>query len=63
MNTKIRQLFNRAVTDEGFREQLFSNLHEVLQTQGIEQYLAHEIEARQPQTLQALAEVLQTLED
>ena len=62
-NPTLRQLFNQAVTDLAFRNRLFGNLHRVLLENGVKENTACFIEDANPQTIQALAKVLETIDE
>ena len=60
-DARLKQLFNRAVTDSAFRDELFVNLRRVLLEHGVKEEIICTIEMRNPQTVQALAGVLEHL--
>ena len=62
-DSRLRHLFNRAVTDVTFRDKLFGNLCEVLLAHGVEEELIGLIEAHKPRDIQALAVVLETIDE
>ena len=63
INTKLRQVFNRAVTDISFRNKLLDNMREVLVGHGVAEEMIVFIEAHDPPDIQTLALVLQKIDD
>lgn len=61
-DSRLRQVFNQAVTDVSFRNEFLGNIRKVLLEYGIKEEVVCFIEAREPRDIQALARVLEDLE-
>ena len=62
-DSRLRHLFNRAVTDVVFQDKLFGNLREILLAHGVEEELIGLIEAHKPRDIKTLAVVLETMDE
>ena len=62
MDTRLRQVFNRAATEPDFEEALFKDLRKMLLENGIDEQIVCFIETHRPQNLHCLAKILEEID-